>query len=190
MYLCFRALYTYWYHADDKSQQTTLSFDNFENKADNYYVTVRNTRMSYWYHPTSTTMIGNGNVTFRTFAIAAIEVNSEKVMTQGEKQGQTCEIHFTMLHYEAQQVGVVHFYWVTKIMGLLCHLWWMFESRNVLTTSTCRSRTGHMDLGCNRWAQISDFHKLTVQDNASRLYLQPTVCAFQDQGPFSVSCSE
>ena len=46
-----------------------------------------------------------------------------------------CEIHFTKLHFVAQQVGISHLYAVTEIKGLSIHLYRMHGWRNLLTST-------------------------------------------------------
>ena len=44
----------------------------------------------------------------------------------------------------AQQVGIEHFYAVTEIKGLSSHLWWMHDSRNLLTSIHVGYRVCHV----------------------------------------------
>ena len=62
-------------------------------------------------------------------------VDSRKQIARSQNRSRMCEIHQTKLSCAAQQVGIVHFYAVTDIKVLSCHLWWMREWRNLLTST-------------------------------------------------------
>ena len=65
------------------------------------------------------------------------------------KLDQMCETRLPKLSCAAQQVGIVHFYAMTEIKGLLCHLWWMREWRNLLTSTHVACRVCHV--GSREW---------------------------------------
>ena len=62
-------------------------------------------------------------------------VDSRRQIARSQNRSRMCEIHLTKLSCAAQQVGIVHFYAVTEIEGLSCRLWWMWEWRNLLTST-------------------------------------------------------
>ena len=60
----------------------------------------------------------------------------------------------------AQWVGIVHFYAMTEIKGLSCHLRWIREWRNLLTST--HEKFAHFNT-CGR-ARLTGFRKLTARE--------------------------
>ena len=75
-------------------------------------------------------------------------VDSRRI-ARSQNQSRMCEIRLTKLSCATQQVGIVHLYAVTEIKGLSCHLWWMREWRNLLTSTHLGYRVCHT--GSREW---------------------------------------
>ena len=67
----------------------------------------------------------------------------------------------------AQQVGIVHFYAVTEIKGLSCHLWWMREWRNLVTSTHVGYRVCHV--GSCEWHVTKIWGPMCERDWFSRV---------------------
>ena len=86
-------------------------------------------------------------------------VDSRRLIVRSQNRSRMCEIRLTNLSCAAQWVGIVHFYAMTEIKGLSCHLRWIREWRNLLTST--HEKFAHFNT-CGR-AQLTGFRKLTAR---------------------------
>ena len=118
------------------------------------------------------------DVTYGIFAMAAI-VDSRRQIARSQHRSRMCEIRLTKLSCAAQQVGIVHFYAVTEIKGLSCHLCWMRGWRNLLTSTHVGYRSGiwavasgaSLKFGVQGASVTNWFSRVNgARDNGIRLY--------------------
>ena len=88
------------------------------------------------------------DVTYGTLTMAAI-VCWQSEADYAEPKSEPNVRNRSKLPCAAQRVGIVHFYAVAEIKGLSCHLWWIREWRNLLTSTHVGYRVSHV--GSRKW---------------------------------------
>ena len=82
-------------------------------------------------------------------------VDSQRLIARSQNRSRMCEIRLAKLPCAAQRVGIVHFYAVTEIKGLSCHLRWIREWRNLLTSTHVGRACGLRGQSCGQSRVVS-----------------------------------
>ena len=77
-------------------------------------------------------------------AIVRLFVDSQRLIARSQIQTKCVKYVWVKLPYVAQQMGIVHFYTVTEIKELSCHLRWMDEWWNFFTSTHVGDRLCHV----------------------------------------------